>query len=393
MNRKLPVTLFAGLLFFSTLSAQLPAVYLVNAQHLSEQKKKFQQKDKLVVSLTDTLEQRALALLSMKPASVMDKAFTPASGSKHDYMSQAPYFWYDSTRPNGLPYMRRDGERNPEINKITDHKSLDEIESATRILSLAWYFTNKQTYAAKAVSLLRVFFINEDTKMNPHLDYAQGIPGITNGRGIGIIETRSLTNIADAIGLLTGSQSLTAGDMQSLKKWYTQYLDWLLTSKNGKEENATKNNHGVWFSVQAVGLALFTGDTNKAMELAKEATKRIDSQIDKEGKMPLELERTNALSYTNFNLEAWFDLATLAQHAGVDLWHYKNKDGAGIQAALDWFIPYALGEKPWPYQQISKYNNTDLYPILLQAARIYNNNGYLWYSEKVKNRDFMNKLL
>lgn len=385
--------LFAGLLFFTSLPGQLPAVYLWNAQQLAIQKKKFQQKDKEVISLVDTLEQRAQALLSMRPVSVMDKAFTPASGSKHDYMSQAPYFWYDSTKPNGLPYLRRDGVRNPEINKITDHKSLDELESASRILSLAWYFTGKEDYAAKAVSLLRVFFINVDTKMNPNLDYAQGIPGITNGRGIGIIETRSLTTIANAIGLLAGAKSLTPTDIKSLKQWYARYLDWLLTSKNGKEENAAKNNHGVWFSVQVVGLALFTGDMAKAKQLAQKAKSRIDSQVDKEGKMPLELERTNALSYTNFNLEAWFDLAILAQHAGVDLWQYRNKEGAGIQTALDWFIPYALGEKQWPYQQIGHYNNADLYPILLQAACIYTNNNYLEPADKVKKNDFLYKLL
>jgi hypothetical protein len=39
-------------------------------------------------------------------------------------MSLAPYWWPDPKSPNGLPYIRRDGERNPEIKQITDHAQL-----------------------------------------------------------------------------------------------------------------------------------------------------------------------------------------------------------------------------------------------------------------------------
>src|SRR5215217_6124516 len=148
----------------------------------------------------------------MKPVSVMDKSYTPVSGSKHDYMSQAPYFWYDSTKPNGRPYMRKDGVRNPEINKITDKKLLGDLENASKTLSLAWYFTGDEKYAAKAAALIRHWFVNEETRMNPNLDYAQGIPGINNGRGIGIIESRAFTGIADAVGLLAGSKSWSESD-------------------------------------------------------------------------------------------------------------------------------------------------------------------------------------
>src|ERR1044072_5271844 len=72
------------------------------------------------------LERDARKALVSGPFSITSKATTPPSGDKHDYMSQAPYFWPDPQRPNGLPYIRRDGDRNPEINKITDHKSLDD---------------------------------------------------------------------------------------------------------------------------------------------------------------------------------------------------------------------------------------------------------------------------
>ena len=219
--------------------------------------------------------------------------------------------------------------------------------------------------------------------MNPHLEYGQAIPGVNTGRGIGIIETIALTAIADAAGLLTGSASWTAADHQSLQKWYSQYLNWLLTSKNGTDEHKAKNNHGTWYYAQAIDFALFTGDNKKAKQLVEESKKRLDSQLTKEGKQPLELERTNGLGYSTMNLRGWFTVATLAKKTGVDLWNYKTPQSVGLRTALDWLAPYAMGEKKWEYQQISKYNKSEIYPLLLQAAIGFKDKEYLTTAKRI----------
>src|SRR6187200_553194 len=151
----------------SAVTAQLPKVLIMDAKRLADVKKKWQEKDGAILRLTDSLLKQANEYLKMNPVSVMDKQVTPVSGNKHDYMSQAPYFWYDSTKPNGLPYMRKDGQHNPEIKKITDKTYLDDLSAAVRILSLAWYLTANDVYAEKASTLIRHWFFNEDTKMNP----------------------------------------------------------------------------------------------------------------------------------------------------------------------------------------------------------------------------------
>jgi len=312
----------------------------------------------------------------------MDKQFTPASGNKHDYMSQAPYFWYDSTKPNGLPYLRRDGLRNPEIEKITDRVYLGKLDNATRILSLMYYLTGEREYAKKAAELLRAWFIIEETKMNPHLDYGQAIPGVNTGRGIGIIETRNLMGITDAVAFLEGSDSWTNNDTKAMKDWYAKYLDWLLTSKNGKDEHAAKNNHGTWYYAQAINFALFTENKVLAKTLAEESKKRLDSQLTKEGQQPLELERTNGLGYSTFNLLGWFDVARLAEKAGVDLWNYQTPNGASIRTALAWLMPYAMGDKKWTYQQIGEYDKKELYILLLQASNKFEETNYKVYAEQ-----------
>jgi hypothetical protein len=376
INIKL-LLLFVLILPMTTIvTAQLPEVFIMDANRLVEIKKKVQEKNNNVLQLIDSLKKQADRFLKMKPVSVMDKQFTPVSGNKHDYMSQAPYFWYDSTKPNGLPYMRKDGVRNPEIYKITDRTYLGDLENATRTLSLAWYITGEGKYADKSAGLLRTWFLNEDTRMNPHLEYGQAIPGVNTGRGIGLIETIALMGIADAASLLQGSGSWTASDHTALQKWYSQFLNWMLTSKNGMDEHAAKNNHGTWYYAQVIDFSLFTNDIDKAKQLVQESKVRLDSQLTKEGKQPLELERTDALGYSTMNLRGWFTVATLAEKAGVDLWIWQTSKWADLRTAFDWLVPYALGEKKWEYQQINKYNKNEIYPLLLQASSAFKDQKY-----------------
>ena len=321
------------------------------------------------------LERDARKALTSGPFSVTSKATTPPSGDKHDYMSQAPYFWPDPNRPNGLPYIRRDGERNPEINKITDHRVLDQMESAVETLALAWHSMRNEEYAAKATTLLRAFFLDPVTRMNPNLQFAQAIPGINTGRGIGLIETRGLTRIVDAIGLLADSKAWTAADQKGMEDWFSRFLQWMLESKNGREEAAAKNNHGTFYDVQIVSFALFLGKTDLAKSVLETAkTKRIAVQIEPDGRQPLELARTKAWSYSVGNLDGLMLLARLGENVGVDLWNYETRDGRSIRKALEFLKPFASGEKKWTYQQLGEWPPQILLALIRRAENHYRAN-------------------
>jgi Alginate lyase len=318
------------------------------------------------------LERDARKALTSGPFSVTSKATTPPSGDKHDYMSQAPYFWPDPNRPNGLPYIRRDGERNPEIEKITDHRVLDQMEAAVETLALAWYSTRDEEYAARAAVLLRAFFLDPATRMNPNLQFAQAIPGVNTGRGIGLIETRGLTRIVDAIGLLAGSKHWTVADQKGMEDWFTRFLQWMLESKNGRDEAAAKNNHGTFYDVQVVSFALFLGKTDLAKSVLETAkTKRIAVQIEPDGRQPLELARTKAWSYSVGNLDGLMLLARLGENVGVDLWNYETRDGRSIRKALEFLKPFASGEKKWSYQQLGEWPPQMLLSLIRRAETHY----------------------
>ena len=348
-----------------------PRVFILNAQKLKLTKQRLHEESKDLAPALAKLESDAKKALSAGPFSVTTKDATPPSGDKHDYMSQAPYFWPDPQKPTGLPYIRRDGERNPEIDKINNHRVKDQMENAVETLALAYYFLENEAYAEKATLLLRAFFLDPATRMNPNLQFAQGIPGINTGRGIGLIETRGLTRVVDAIGLLDGSKAWSVADQRGMEEWYRKFLQWMLESKNGRDESAAKNNHGTYYDVQVVSFALFLNKTDLARDVLLTArSKRIGVQIEADGRQPLELVRTKAWGYSVGNLDGLMLLARLGENVGVDLWNYQTNDGRSIRKALDFLVPFALGQK-WTFQQLGEWPPQQLFPLIRRATTRY----------------------
>ena len=345
-------------------------------------------------AILDAVHAEADEAMAVGPYSVMDEDETPPSGDKHDYMSLAPYWWPDPAKPNGLPYIRKDGETNPERYKIRDDTEFNKVQSAVHALGLGYYFTGKEEYAARATLLLRTWFLDPATRMNPNLNYAQAVLGVNTGRGTGLIDVRGIPRLLDGITLLSGSRALTAQDQAALHKWFSDYLNWLETSKNGQDEADAKNNHGSWFDQQITGVALFLGDKDLARKIAETAeTKRIAVQIKPDGTEPLELARTKSFSYSVFNLTALEWLAVESRLVGVDLWSYHADNGASIRAALDYLLPYADGTKKWTYQALNGVEGDSLTEPLLLAAINYHNPEYLSDAKKLEKKPGAETLL
>ncbi|MBC8181527.1 alginate lyase family protein [candidate division KSB1 bacterium] len=350
----------------------VPRIFLLDLEMLTKVKQRILEGDKKLLPAFNKISDEANISLKAGSFSVMTKPFTPPSGDKHDYMSLSPYWWSNPETEDGLPYVRHDGRTNPKREQY-DKRPLRELDLNVSTLALAYFLTDNENYAEHAAKLVRNWFLNKATRMNPHLKYAQHIPGISDGRGVGIIDTRSFFRIADGVGLISESNYWTEQDQKELEEWFAQYLKWLLHSKNGQKEAARDNNHGTWYDVQVAYFSLYTGKEEKAKEvLRKFKMKRIADQIEPDGRQPRELERTRAFSYSTFNLEAMFAAAKLGDIVGVDIWDFETEDGRSIQKALEFLIPYAIQKKEWQYQQITSWQGCyfDM-SVLLRMASIY----------------------
>jgi hypothetical protein len=306
-----------------------------------------------------------------QPLAVTQKTQTPPSNDPHDYYSLAPYYWPNPSTPDGLPWESRDGEVNPESRLIPDHDHLDDTADNVITLAMAFYFSRRERYAQEATELLQVWFLSPATAMNPNLTYAQLRPGAAAGKVYnGIIEARILAEMVDAVGFLEDSKSWTADHQAAFKTWCRQYLDWLLGSPQGLDEAEANNNRWSWYAAQVVALSLRVGDIEQAGVWLNQAQQTLEAQIQPGGNQPQELRRTLALSYSTFNLEAYFRLAAMGQAVGFSLWTFRD---LRLRRGLEFILPYTTGKLAWPYQQIRPFEKERMVPLLLHSISVYGN--------------------
>jgi hypothetical protein len=315
------------------------------------------------------LTTRADTWLDQGPWTVVDKPRPAPGGDVHEYLSQAPYWWPTTTptadNPWGCPYVQRDGQRNPEVDSGTDRQDAEKVFDSTYDLALAWYYTGKRVYAEKAGQILRTWFLDPATRMNPDLDHAQFIPCKYDGRAIGIIDfSQSYTSVLDAQAILAaGAPGWSAEDRTAMGTWNADFLNWLKNSDFGAQEGAAANNHGTFYDMQLAALAYATGDTALARRTVLDARgRRIDPQIAGDGSQPQELARTRSWHYSTFDLVAYTRLAAIGRHVGVNLWSYRGPDGQSLFKAVDYLLPAATGAAAWPHPELEfhRYAATDV---------------------------------
>ena len=301
---------------------------------------------------------------------VTDKrSMMPPSNDAHDYYSLSPYWWPDPAKADGLPYIRRDGETNPESKRDLDQPRLATMSDRVQTLALAWWLTDDAKFAEQAANQLRTWFIDPATRMTPHLRYAQLVRGNDKERGSGIIDSRGFMDVLDAVVLLEASKAWTPADDKALRTWFAEYLVWLRNSPNGRTEKAAKNNHGSWYAAQTSAYALFAGDSALTREIIGDVKARIGWQIQPDGKQPEELARTRSYHYSNFNIDALSRIAEMGRWVGIDLWNFKSPNGGSLVAALDRMAPFVDRQNEWPDPQLDPVK-ADLLLDTFRKARL-----------------------
>jgi hypothetical protein len=286
--------------------------------------------------------------LKQEPVSITTVRAKLSEGGPHDFYSNGDYWWPNPNTTNGLPYVQRDGQTNPE-NFIAHRQIIRQLSDAIAALGAAYKLTGDEKYAQKAAALLKVFFLDDATRMNPGLQYAQAIPGVSSGRGIGIIDTLHIIEIPKAVEAMAESPAFTPEVMDGLKKWFADYVAWIRTSKNGNEEQNAGNNHAVACWLQVAVFAEFTGDEASLAECRRHFTDIfVAKQMTNDGSFPAELRRTKPYGYSTFQLDNMVTLCQVLSTKDHDLWHFTTPDGRTISQAVAFMYPYWADKSTWP---------------------------------------------
>lgn len=316
--------------------------------------------------------------LSEKPITVAASSSPRSAGGVHDFFSEADYWWPDSKDPNG-PYIQRDGMSNPD-NFVEHRRALMRLSVQLPALVAAWKLTKDKPYALHAASHLRAWFVDQRTRMNPNLQYAQAIHGRTTGRGTGIIDTIHLVEVARAIEILKDSSALSWTELGTIKQWFKDYLAWMTTSKNGIEERDAKNNHGTCWVMQVAAFAQLTAD-QKLLDYCRERFKTVivPNQIAADGSFPEELRRTKPYGYSLFNLEAMATICQILSTSTDNLFTFETANGRGFRHAMEYMAPFIRDKKSWPQKPDVMYDKE--WPMrqgsLLFAGTAFNRPDYL----------------
>ena len=284
------------------------------------------------------------------PWAVTDWPSKAISGNPHDFYSEAPYWWPD--KDPSAPYIRRDGELNPE--RFDKHlAAFKKLGMTSCMLAITGYYLEDKRYFERLALVLDRWFLNPETKMNPHLDYGEAIINICPGRNAGIITLVSLNRIVHGLGFLatsSGYEKLIEG----MKDWLRQMIHWLKTSNNGIAERKTGNNHTSWWNTHIATAAAFCGDEETfsgCVEFFKEEL--LPKQVEQSGEMPRETSRTRSLHYSLFNTEALSLMCEAAWQKGIDLWNWKTQQGVGMLEICRYLLPYLENPFTWPHPQIT----------------------------------------
>ena len=325
----------------------------------------------------DVLKEAAWAL-QQQPITVTAESCTRSAGGKHDFYSEGDYWWPNPQNPDG-PYIQKDGLTNPQ--NFVDHRlAMIRFSRIIGALASAYKITGDKKYVQQALWHLKAWFINQETLMNPNLQYAQAIKGIATGRGIGIIDTIQLMEVVKGLEAMQSSPLIDKQTMNGIKDWFSQYLNWLTTHPYGKDEMNAKNNHGTCWTMQAACFAKFTGN-KEIMNFCRNRFKEVllPSQIAVDGGFPLELKRTKPYGYSIFNLDAMTTICQLLSDKTDNLWTYQTSDGRSIKKGIEFLYPYLKEKNTWPYpHDVMHWESWPVaQPSLVFGAAAYGNADWL----------------
>jgi len=292
------------------------------------------------------VELLAEAALGNQAVSLTAVANPRSPGGPHDFSSEGDYWWPDPKNPGG-PYLRCDGETNPD-NFLGHRRLMFAFARDVGALAAAYDLTREERFAEGAVRQLRVWLVDPATRMNPNLQFAQSIKGVCTGRATGLIDTVHLAEVALGVRALHGAKALDAETEAAVKAWFRDYLHWLQTHPYGVEEGNADNNHGTCWVLQATAFArLLEDETTLADGRRRFKEILLPKQMAADGSFPREIARTKAYGYSIFNLDIMTSLAVLLSTPEENFMTFRLADGRSLVRGVEFLAPFLADKTQW----------------------------------------------
>ncbi|MES2418851.1 MAG: alginate lyase family protein [Bacteroidota bacterium] len=322
--------------------------------------------------------------MQQKPVTVTAQTSPRSAGTKHDFFSEGDYWWPDPKNPKG-PYIQKDGLTNPD-NFVAHRLAMIRFSKIIGALASAYKLTGDEKYVKQALVHLKAWFIDTETLMNPNLLFAQAIQGRFTGRGIGIIDTIQLMEVAQGVFVMQKAKAMDSTSLKGIKNWFSSYLTWLTTHKYGLDEMNAENNHGTCWAMQVASFAKLTNNQH-LLNLCRERFKTIllPNQMAVDGSFPRELKRTKPYGYSLFNLDAMVMLCQILSDKENDLWAFQLTDGRTMKKGIEYLYPFVANKSLWPFPKDVMYwdNWPVAQPFLIVGASRFNNEAWFKTWEKL----------
>ena len=360
---------------------------LVSALTWGQNEKTESLKNEVIEVLREQILNEADWALQQEPITVTTERAERSKGGINDFYSEGDYWWPNPEDPDG-PYIQKDGETNPE-NFTAHREAMIRLSRIIGSLASAYEITGDEKYVIHAFLHLNSWFLNKETMMNPSLNYAQAIQGRVTGRGIGIIDTIHLMEVAQGLLVMQKAIEANAEITRGVKHWFSEYLEWLTTHPFGLEEMNWKNNHSTSWVMQVGSFSRLT-ENKVLLEFCRDRYREVllPRQMADNGSFPLELERTKPYGYSLFNLDAMTTLVHILSDKNHDLWNYQTDEGKSIKIGIEFLYPFVFEKEKWPFQKDVMYweNWPVAHPFLLFGAEEFKNSKWMeaWKSMEHK---------
>ncbi len=305
--------------------------------HMHEASKSLKRSLYLFNSSYNALIDSADLALKEEPFSVTKRLNLPNGADPNDYLSFGSHWWPDPSVTTGLPYVRIEPGVNPDA--TINSTNLSQMGKRIKELSLAWFFSREKQYADKAGELLRSWFLDSLTRMNPNLDHAGAVPGRIQGRGSAVSEGLPLVTMLDGLVIAETSGGLRGSEEKQIREWYQSYFQWLLESPLAIEAGTLTGRHALGRELQLLGIAHFLkNDEFVQIRISTVTLPLIRKMVGEDGRISADLRGNGSFAERVECLEYLFRIWEIGRRTEYDIEGFSQFYGELLRKVLDQMI-------------------------------------------------------